>query len=377
MVSDLDKIKITHHQLFSLTANGAIGGSIIIISALIASIAKQDAWIAALLTPIFGIPVIWIYWFLGNQYPAMTFVEITKKITGKWIGLMVAASFIFFCFTSASRVVWYASNFITTQAMPETPASVMNFLFMTAIVIAILYGIETIARASELFIYFASISFFLAMILISPNARIENLQPLLEKGIIPILKSSVFLSCFLTFPLITLMMIYPVNVNNIQEAKKALFKGHLWAGLIIWVAILMTILVLGSTITAKYQYPTYLLAKEINVGIIFTRLEFIVTASWLFTQFIISILFFYAGVTGLSELIKLKDHKRIVIPLGLMILVMSWIAFPDLIYEKNWNSLVWIPYSITYGLILPVSLFFVFLIKKWVFKRILKGDLCE
>lgn len=55
----MDKIKITNHQLFSLTANGAIGGSVIVISALVASVAKQDAWIGALLTPAFGITVIW------------------------------------------------------------------------------------------------------------------------------------------------------------------------------------------------------------------------------------------------------------------------------------------------------------------------------
>lgn len=367
-MNDMDKIKITNHQLFSLIANGATGGSVIVISAVIASVARQDAWIVALLTPALGIPVIWIYWFLGSQYPGMTFIGIIKKIFGKWIGLIVSFGFVFFCFTSASRVIWYVSNFISTQAMPETPVYVMDSLFMTAIVISVLYGIETIARASELFIYFASILFFSAMILVLPNARIENLLPVFEKGIIPVLKGSVFLSCFLTFPAITLMMIYPVNLSNISEAKKSLLKGYLWAGFMIFVTILMSILVLGSTVTAKYQYPTYLLVTEIKVGTVFTRLEFLIIASWIVTELVIGILFFYAGVAGLSELLGLKDHKRIVIPLGLIVFVMSWIAFPNLVYERNWNSLVWPPYSITYGLILPVLLLLVFLIKKWVMK---------
>lgn len=235
--------------------------------------------------------------------------------------------------------------------------------------IAVLYGIETIARASELFIYFASILFILAMILVSPNARIENLQPVLEKGIIPILKSSVFLSCFLTFPLITLMVIYPINLNKISEAKRSLFKGYLWACFLIFIAILMSILVLGSAITSKSQYSVYLLAKEINIGIIFTKLEFVTAASWLVTQFMISILYFYAGVIGLSQLLGLKDHKKIVMPIGLIIFVMSGAAFPDVIYQAKWISLVWPPYIITYGLILPIVLLLVFLIKKWVFKR--------
>ena len=76
----MEKIKITSHQLFSLTAICAFGGSLIVISAAVASIAKQDAWITALFTLAFGLPVIWVYWFLGSQYPHMTLIGIINKI---------------------------------------------------------------------------------------------------------------------------------------------------------------------------------------------------------------------------------------------------------------------------------------------------------
>lgn len=364
----MDKIKITNHQLFSFTANGSIGGSVLVISAMAASVAKQDAWIAALLTPVFGLPVIWLYWFLGSQYTGMTLVGMIYDLFGKWIGFIIVVGFVFFYFTTASRVVWYIGNFISTQAMPETPANVIDALFLAAIVIGVLFGIETIARASELFLYFASTLFFIAMILVLPNAKIENLQPVLENGLIPILNSTILLSCFLTFPLIALMMIYPIHLNNVIEAKKSLIKGYLWGGCIIFTANLMPILVLGSKITANLRHPVYILAKEINVGIIFTRLEFIVTASWIVTTFVIGILFFYAGVAALSQLLRLKTHKRIVIPMGLIIMVMSWIAYPNIPYEANWIATVWTPYVITYGLILPILLLIVFLIKKQVQK---------
>lgn len=360
----MEKTKITNHQLLSLTANSSIGGSVIVIAALVVSIAKQDAWIATLLTPVFGMPIIWIYWFLGSRYPDKTFVGIIKKIFGKWIGLIAAASFVLLCLLVSCQIPWYVGYFITTQALPETPIYVINLLFVTAFVIGILYGIESIARASELFLYFVLIVFFLAMILVSPNAKIENLQPVFENGVIPVLKSTVFLSSFLTFPLVILLMIYPIHLNSIQKTKKSFFKGYLWANLVIFTAIIMSTLVLGSTITANTHYPTYLLATEINVGMILTRLEFLIAAIWIVTQFMIGILFFYAGVIGLSELIGLKEHKKIVIPLGLIILVMSEVVFPNDVYQANWDSLVWPPYIITHGLILPVLLLLVYLIKR-------------
>lgn len=245
------KTKITSHQLFSLTANASFGGSVIVIASTLARIAKQDAWIGALLTPVFGIAVIWVYWFLGSRYPGATFVEILRKILGRWLGSIAAASYALLWLTTAYHLPWYIGNFIKTQAMPETPAYIINSLFVAAVVIALLYRIETIARASELFVYIASILVILTMILVSPNAKPENLQPVLEKGIVPVIKSSIVLSCFITFPLITLMMIYPANTANMPETKKSLFKGYLWAGFITFITISMTIMVLGSPITAS------------------------------------------------------------------------------------------------------------------------------
>ena len=64
-------------------------------------------------------------------------------------------------------------------------------------------------------------------------------------------------------------------------------------------------------------------------------------------QFMIGLLFFYAGATGLSQLIGLKDHKRIVMPLGLITLVLSGVVFPDAVYQANWVNLVWLPYITT------------------------------
>lgn len=365
----MHKIELTGHQLFSLSACGAIGGSIIVIGSTMATVAKQDAWIGALFSTLFGMAILWIYWYLGSNYPEETFVGIIKKVFGKWIGTFFAASYIFLCFNLSFHIPWYISHHLTTQVMPETPAITINTLFVAAIVVAVLYGLETIARFSEIAIYFVLILFFLAMALVSPNVSIDNIFPIFEKGIVPSLKSSALLSCFTLYPLTTVLMIYPLNIQNIKNARKQLLKGFLWCNLLIFVAILMCILVLGSTVTANYQFPTYLLAKQINVATIFSRVEFVITLSWFTTQFVIGALSFYACIMGISELLGLKEHKRIVIPLGLLVLVFSEVVFPDIMYQINWVNMVWIPYSTTHGLILPISLFVIFQIKKKLFKK--------
>lgn len=364
----MNKAKITSHQLFSLSATGSIGGSVFIISSLVANIAKQDAWITAVFMPILGIPVIAMYCFIGSQYPNMTLVGILKKVLGKWLGIIIAIGYMLFYLTTAFRIPWYMGNFITTNAMPETPAYVINLVLIVVIITSLLYGIESIARASEILIYIVLILFFLSIIFVLPNAKIENLQPILENGIVPVLKATVFLTCLTTFSLVTLMMIYPISVTKISDAQKSIFKGYFVSGCVIFITIIVSIMVLGASITSKTQYPTYLLGKEIDMGVIFTRLEFIITAVWIVTQSLIGILFSYAGITVFSEILGLKDYKKIVAPFGIIMLVFSQIMIPNPSYQANWTIFASTPYIITYGLVIPVVLLLVFLIKKWIFK---------
>lgn len=364
----MENTKITNHQMFSLVANGSLGASVIVIASVIAQISKQDAWISSLVASIFGMGVMWMYWFLGSKYPNMTFIEIIQKIFGKYIGVIISIIIVFFYLYISCHVPWYIGNFLATEAMTETPQYITKSLFVLAVVIALLYGIEAIARSSEVLLYFASILIFLAMILVVPNAKIQNLQPVMEGGIAPILKAALFLSCLVTFPLITLMMIYPINVKNIKETKKCFFKGYLFSSFINFITIFMTVLVLGSNMTAKLQYPTYILLKQINVGDILTRLEFLIAAVWIATEFIINILLFYAGVIGLSRLLGLKDYRKIVIPAGFLMLIVSGIIFPNIPYQIDWVNTVWIPYSTTIALILPIVMILVFEIRKLIHK---------
>jgi spore germination protein KB len=364
----MDKLKITSHQLFSMTVCNSIGVALIAISAFIASISKQDAWIAAAITPVFGVPILLIYWFLGSKHNDMTFVEIIKSIFGKWIGMLVGLSYVYFYTIIGCHLPWYIGQFTTIQALQETPSFVISLVFMIAVITGELYGVETIARASEIFIFFIIVLFFLAMVLVMPNAKIENLQPIFEKGLTPILKSSVFLLCFTTLHLITIMGIHPYNTNNKSEDKKSFLKGYLLACFIIFITIIMSILVLGSNITAKAQYPTYLLAKEISIGIVFTRLEFIIAIIWIVSIFIIGTMFFHAAVISISKIIGLKNYKSVVIPFGFVMLVLSEVILPNIIYYMNWIKLVWIPYSITMCLIIPIILVLVYFIRNGLSK---------
>lgn len=363
----MKKVVITNHQLYSLTALTSIGGSLLVATAPITSMAKQDAWLSTILTALYGMAVILLYYFLGSRHPGMTLIGINRAILGKWAGTAVSALFVLFFIVVSYDLPWYMIDFMS-HIMHETPSYIISALYVIAFAIAALYGIEAIARASEIFIKFVTVFFFISMFMVLPNAKLNNILPVFENGLTPIFKGSVPLTVYVTFPTITMLMVYPVNFDSIKGTKGALLKGILWSSLICFTAIIISILVLGVVISTKAKYPVFVLLKEINVGNIFTRLEYFISVIWTITQFVVGAMFFYSSAAGISELFKLRSHRFIVLPLALIIFIMSGVAFTSDVANKEWSRNIFIPYSITMGLVIPLLLLLVYFLKKFYYK---------
>lgn len=143
-----------------------------------------------------------------------------------------------------------------------------------------------------------------------------------------------------------------------------MLKGYLWGSFLIFVSNTMAVLVLGSTIAARSGYPTYLLAKEIDVGIILSRMEGVISGIWVVTLFFRGVMYFYALATGFSQIAGLKDYRKTVIPLAFLIFILSDAVYWNDAYEAKYDSSTWILYSFTFGAVLPLLLLIITFVKK-------------
>lgn len=358
--------KITVHQLFTLAALSILGGSILVISSTVTAVAKQDVWLSALVTMGFGLLMMWVYCFLGTRYEGLTLIGITQKIFGKWLGRIVSAAYLIFFFTMSYGVPWWIGSF-GAHKMHETPVPLILLPYVVALVIGVYYGLETIVRTAELAFIFVSVLFAISIVLVLPNIKIGNLLPVFEGGATPILKGAFLLCPYIVFVGVGLLMIFPNNVIDTKNGKKALMKGFLWCSTVVFVTVLVSVLVLGSVVVAKSSYPTVLLAREINIGTVLTRLEYAISSMWTVTEFMIGMLFYYILIKGVSELLGLKDHKRIAVPFGLIILLYAWIIYPSSIEVANWSTAGFMPNATLFGFVLPILMLIVYIVKKRLF----------
>jgi spore germination protein KB len=357
------KVIISGSQFAILVLLNTIGSTILIVPAGLASEARQDAWIPAILGVGFGLLVISLYNALGSMYPQMTLVEYCIKILGKWTGTTVSIGYIYFSFIGATTLIWLMGNFLVTQILPESPVITLHTFFVIIVIMGVRLGLETIARSAEIFLPWVGLFFLLLVLLPIPDSNLENIQPMFDSEVKPILRGALSFLSVATLPLITFHMIIP-NGKRSKETNKAFYLGNIIGGIVLIVITILTVLVLGPGLTARNLYPSFALAKKVGIKGVLERIEVIMAILWFITIYYKTTIYCHASIKGLAQLLSFKDYRILTLPFGMIVLSFSLIVYPDVIYEAEWDVKTWIPFAATYGLILPTFIYIVALIKK-------------
>ncbi|MFD4815071.1 GerAB/ArcD/ProY family transporter [Peribacillus butanolivorans] len=352
----LEKGKIGSRQLTILVILYTVGDSILVIPSIVASEAKQNGWVSGIFSvAIAPLLVVFLYDALRKCYPDLTLVEYSQKILGKWLGKAISLLFISYFFISTATYMREIGDFMTSQIMPDTPIQVIMFLFMSIVLMSARLGLEPLARSAEILFPFVVILLSSLMILLLPEIKFQNLQPVWEGGLKPVIRGSI---PFIVFPFIesvAVLMILPF-VSQKDRIRKSLFVGQLLAGSVLIIITMLAILVLGVDLTAKEIYPSYKLAQKINIANFLTRLEAILAIIWFITIFFRFSLFFYVTVLGLAQTLKLQDYRPLVFPFGMILLVFTLIMAPNTVYYSNFILDIWPFYAMTFGFLLPLLL---------------------
>ncbi|MBO1515441.1 GerAB/ArcD/ProY family transporter [Metabacillus bambusae] len=360
----LDKGKISVRQFMVLVILFTIGSGILVLPSLLAAELNQNAWIVPLLGIGVGTLIIMLYNALAGFFPNMSLVEMVEHTFGKWLGLFISFTIVLFLFHNASALLIYIANFMTTQWMPETPIEFIIILFFSVVMMGTWLGLEVIARSAEIFIFWFLFLFFFLVIFISPQIEWKNVEPVFESGTKPIMLSILHFWSFTFIPFVALLMIFPARVNQLKKGRKAFLIGACIGGIILFIMVILCILVLGPDHTARYLYPSYVLAQKINVGKFVQRIEVIIAIMWILSVFIKMTIYFYGSVIGFAQMLKLESYRFLILPFGMIMIPATLVMHPDVIYLQTFDTEIWPMYGSTFGLLLPLILLTVTFVRK-------------
>lgn len=359
----LDNGKINGRQLNVLVFLYTIGSTVLVIPSGLAFAAKQDAWLGGLAGVAIGAIVIGLYIALWRRYPGKTFVGICEAVLGRWFGTLLSIVFMFYSLIGASTVLFYVGNFYNINFLPQTPFMFITALFTAIVVMGVRLGLETIARTTELMLPWFLILLVVLVATLLPSIEADKMLPVFESGWRHILWAGFTFSETAYMPMLFLFAVFP-KVDDSVKAWKGLYVTALVGGLCVVLVTLLCILILGPDITIRSMFPSYALVKKISIGNFFQRIEAALAGMWFITTYIKTTFYFYGWVTSLAEILRLKNYRTITLPCGILLLALSFVVYPDVVYMQEWDSIVFPPYIWAFCVFVPIVLWLAGLLKK-------------
>jgi spore germination protein KB len=304
------KAKISRMQLFLIIPNMLFGKAIGITAGVMSRKIGGDTWISMVFGFVMGCFIIILLTYIASKFPDKTMIDYSEELLGKWagkfIGILLVIFFIIAYATSANIMVLHLKDYFLT----ETPTIVLCFAYTLLCTYGAYLGIEVVARFSLMgliMLMFITIAMIIGTI---GDFKFINLQPLMEKGFLKDLGSSVYLFTDLAYAIFSIAIIYPM-INIKKNVMKLSIGAMLLSAVMIIVWPVFEIGVMGPSVMNTFVVVCMEQIRCAQFTKYLPRYELLMVVFYVFSIFIQSSILFYCGAHGIKQVLNLKKNKNI------------------------------------------------------------------
>lgn len=312
-----------------MTAAYLLGTAAILVPVL--GVSEQDMWMAGLLGSIVGagyvLALSFFRWPEGRHTPARVVLSL-------------------YSLHLAAQVSNNLSEITNTTILPNTPPAVFAATLVLLSTYASSQGIEVIARLAGVFMAVSLLMGLLLIFMAIPVMHPENLQPVFEHSIGVIVLDSI---SFIAFPFMEMVVFLPL-IKKARQPMKSMMCGTLMASLMLIAVIFTVVMVLPP---GRIKYLVFLSYVAINTIPATNFVKALLILVWLQTGFLKLAVLHYVAAHQLGEAFSF-DHRRIILPLAVLIAGLSLILFDNGIEAFNFTFKMYPLYAIPLQLAIPL-----------------------
>lgn len=353
---------LSAHQLYFLIVQSVSSVMIFAIPYIVNDYSKHNAWISAIITPIFFQLLGWVIFSLHKRLPDKNLYQMTQVLTSKWIGKLMNWLYILYYIILATYTSVYFAYLSKEWTLPVTPLYVIYFMFIILGLLLALGKITTLARFSG--IIFVALTGFLLFCVCFAISKM-NFLFLLPVGNIPmteILKGSYHMGIGYA-GLSSLLVLMPIVEGDYKTKKKVIHFSILTVSLIYLFLIVVCLAHFGTYTLDLVPIPVLYLLKILTVLGIFERMDLIIMCAWIAPMLISYVLYIFLAGVGILENTSFKNKKIIVWTLSILIFILCAI-FP--LSQENINrvdDILW-PITCVFLIGIPILLLVIAMIRK-------------
>ncbi|MFV9568133.1 GerAB/ArcD/ProY family transporter [Thermoanaerobacter mathranii] len=305
--------KISANQVAILLFTTMVGAGILSLPADVSKEVGPNGLIA-----IFGGGIVFLFFarlilYLSSKFPTETFVEYAGKLITRPISTVISAGLLFYFVIFVSLDVRIFGEVLKLYLLPNTPIEIiiLTMLFSSAYIVR--YGIEPIARMSEILFPIIVIPLVLLFLPALTDIDLSNFLPFMKVSLVRFFKGMLFTTySFAGFEILYLLFPYVIDREKLKRSvNSALFSTMLFYAYINF----FVIGIFGYKETKEQLWPFLTLLKSINFPVFFIEnVEGIVMGIWTFAIFTTIYSFYYFATLTFSKLLKTREHSYFVLP---------------------------------------------------------------
>lgn len=358
----MDKMKITHLQASFLIVSTIFPTAVLTVPKAVGKYSMQSAWLSILIAIALAFFPIYITATVCKRHQGQSIFQIIEKVVGRKASKALGIILSFYYFSVFFYVLYQFSDFMTSSVMPETPSVVFHIMLVLQIVYALHLGIEVVARANAIIIFFALAAFALSMLLIFKKLDWQHVFPLTEVPFSRILLGAY--SPFAWFSEGAIIWLLAPYLKQPDKVRKTALFGVAITGMLLFITILGTLLVYSPNYITFLKYPTFNVFREIQVAQVFQRIDILFIAIWIGTMMMKAALFMFGAVYCLCEPFQVNQRGVILLPialLGVMYATSSWRGTQHL---DDYSTYTFPIFILLFNLLLPFLLFLIVFLRR-------------
>lgn len=187
-------------------------------------------------------------------------------------------------------------------------------------------GLIVLGRLSEVIIGLPLLLLAIGFVFAAPFIDLANVKPILADWK-PLAAGTLYAADWPYAEVVIFALFLPM-VSDLKENKSKLYLWYLLGALSLSILDFYVISILGANLTDLSQFPLYEVSRLVGFGD-FQRVELVFFTLWFITG-IIAIMIYYQGLSLIvQDLFSLKNHKALILPLGLCLVVFTLYMFPN------------------------------------------------
>ncbi len=277
----------------------------------------RDVWLAHLIASAFAILIWALFTGTFERNACTSFFDMIDHAFGKIVGHIFIAILILYALLSATTSLSLFSRFTQLTALSKTPPVILPLIISLLAALSLRAGISTLSRGTDLFFYFAIATFAAFIFFGLPVLDIKNIFPILDRGILPPIKSSLSIFTNQFGDTLLLFALYP-EIKK-QNRRKSMLLAVLTATIATSIIALFTIMTIGEKQLMADFFPVFTTLSIRNIGGYIQHTEIITSIAMAFFIFIRQAVTLYFTASAFAHLFHIKEREHLLVPLSLLV----------------------------------------------------------